>query len=578
MDDDTPAPSKPKRRHTPLIGPLFSWDLVRLARRGQDARSRTILACVLLATLFVFTMIWFRSTDLEQLFFGQRQVIDASENQRFAEQFMLAMLLAQLAVMVLLTPAYAAGTIADEKERRTWQYLLCTDLSNREIILGKFFGRVVFLIGVLMAGLPVLALTALIGGIDPLFLGFGYLFTTSTVVMLSALGIAAAVYASTFRGAMFRSYGMTCLYVFFGCGLHPLLSPFAVLPMLYAARTNLSSFLFMGFGYMAIQLAIALGLLIIAVRRLRRIDRREPRQRSEEEVLSRSTRPRTRLPVAKPLSEERVIAHPVGEDRWGENDRRNRTPHAAPDWADKPRVDEDDPFTWKERHTTGTKRTVDDDSIQSLKIVIGIFMAIFLGVIVIGSALYVMTYSTSGVGTMSKLMVLTGLGGVFTHLFTLGPTVCGAILREKSQLTLEPLLTIPIPRTAILWPKWKVNFLRGWWWGAPGLISVVLGFVASDKPLVALPMGAYLLGVFAFAVGFGLWLSCRCTTVVRAVMIYMIVAGVLTLVPLVIQWQFSRAGSVMATMLTAVFAVVIAVTAYLFWRLSVNEFERYGRN
>src|SRR4051794_7725198 len=119
MDGDTTEPSSPKpwRRRTPLIGPLFSWDLIRLARRGQDARSRTILASVLLATLIVFTMIWFRTTDIEQLFFGETQATDAKENQRFAEQFSLALLLAQLAVMTLLTPAYSAGTIADEKER-----------------------------------------------------------------------------------------------------------------------------------------------------------------------------------------------------------------------------------------------------------------------------------------------------------------------------------------------------------------------------------------------------------------------------------------------------------------------------
>ena len=68
--DDTPPPSKPRRRRVPLIGPLFLWDLVRLARRGQDARNRALLAFTLLLTLLGFTMIWFRTTDLQHLLFG----------------------------------------------------------------------------------------------------------------------------------------------------------------------------------------------------------------------------------------------------------------------------------------------------------------------------------------------------------------------------------------------------------------------------------------------------------------------------------------------------------------------------
>ena len=154
--------------------------------------SRPVLAIpnacmkVPLLTLLVFTVIWFHATYFYDLFFGTQQALSLEESSRFGEQFSLALLVAQMAVMVLLTPAYAAGSIAEEKERRTWQYQLATDLSNREIVLGKFFGRFVFLLGILMAGLPVLSLTTLIGGVDILFLIFAYLLTGSTVALLTA--------------------------------------------------------------------------------------------------------------------------------------------------------------------------------------------------------------------------------------------------------------------------------------------------------------------------------------------------------------------------------------------------------
>ena len=44
-------------------------------------------------------------------------------------------------VILLLTPAYTAGAVAEEKERRTLEFILATDLRNREIILGKVLSR-----------------------------------------------------------------------------------------------------------------------------------------------------------------------------------------------------------------------------------------------------------------------------------------------------------------------------------------------------------------------------------------------------------------------------------------------------
>ena len=49
------------------VGPLFAWELVRLARRGQDARARTILAASLFLTLAVFTVVWFPTAGLNDL-------------------------------------------------------------------------------------------------------------------------------------------------------------------------------------------------------------------------------------------------------------------------------------------------------------------------------------------------------------------------------------------------------------------------------------------------------------------------------------------------------------------------------
>jgi ABC-type transport system involved in multi-copper enzyme maturation permease subunit len=563
--EDTPAPPPPPRQErtprAPLVGPLFAWDLVRLARRGQDARSRTILACTLLCTLVGFTTIWFRTTDLPALFFGKNHFTDVKESARFAEQFMLAMLLAQMAVLVFLTPAYAAGSIADEKERRTWPFLLATPLTDREIVLGKFLARMTFLGGILAAGLPVLALTALVGGIDPFFLVFSYLFTGTTVLMIAAGAMASAVYASTFRGAMFRSYGMTVLYTAFGCGLHPLLSPFAVLVMLFYRVADRPQFVTYGGLYMACQLGITAFALNLALKRLRKVERRAPEKPR--------VKPRFDVPRPVDLAEDR--------DRFGDDGRDRQPMHVSEyDGEERPTVFEDDPFLWKEQYTLGVRRTIDDESIQSLKVMAGILMGCMLLLVVFVTVLGNVQSGRSS-GTSMKVLMVFGLLGIAGYLMMMAPGVCGCVLREIQHKTLESLLTIPVPRRAILGAKWRTGLSRGVWAFLPGFVCAVFGFLASPLPLLAFPAAAYFGALLVFAVSLGLWLSCRVATVVRGVMIHMSVTVPLALVPFVITWQFTPAGLSLAMVLCGIAAVLVAGAALSFWRLTVRDFEKYGR-
>ena len=58
-----------------------------------------------------------------------------------AEKYFTTFMVAQFITVVLLTPAYVAGAIAEEKDRKTLEFMLATDLLNREIVLSKLLAR-----------------------------------------------------------------------------------------------------------------------------------------------------------------------------------------------------------------------------------------------------------------------------------------------------------------------------------------------------------------------------------------------------------------------------------------------------
>ncbi len=55
-----------------------------------------------------------------------------------ALKFFEAFMMVQIVAVSILTPAFVAGAIAEEKDRKTLEFLLATDLRNREIVLSKF--------------------------------------------------------------------------------------------------------------------------------------------------------------------------------------------------------------------------------------------------------------------------------------------------------------------------------------------------------------------------------------------------------------------------------------------------------
>ncbi len=112
----------------------------------------------------------------------------------------------QFLAAALLTPAYTAGAISDEKERKTLEFILATDLRNREIVLSKLASRLANLLLFLLTGLPILSFLQLLGGVDPGLVLAGFAATGLTVLSLASLSMLSSVLSRRSRDAIIISY------------------------------------------------------------------------------------------------------------------------------------------------------------------------------------------------------------------------------------------------------------------------------------------------------------------------------------------------------------------------------------
>ncbi len=191
-----------------FLGPVLLYDLICLARRPRYLVLRALFPVALLVILYLA----YRGISQSGPTWGRpAKVPDMAD---LAGIFFTWFMGSQFALALLLTPAYTAGCIAEEKDRRRVDFLFATDLEDQEIVLGKLIARVANLLVLLMAGLPVLAFVQFWGGVDPELVLVGYAAIGLTVVSIAAFSIYQSVRARKARDAIVTSYFF--LFAYFG--------------------------------------------------------------------------------------------------------------------------------------------------------------------------------------------------------------------------------------------------------------------------------------------------------------------------------------------------------------------------
>jgi ABC-type transport system involved in multi-copper enzyme maturation permease subunit len=392
--------------------------------------------------------------------------------------------------VLLLTPVFVAGAIFEERETRSGEVLLTTELTRREVYVGKLGARMVQVLLVILAGMPILFLTQLWGGVSMEMILVDYVATGVAVVGAGVVTAAISAYAETMRAAILRTYGLLFLLdgVFFPA------SPYLVIGMAYGHWIAGAVMLVI---YVPMQLVIVLVGYFIGQRWLRMA------------MLRQKTRLTAKPGLPPPL--------PGAAGR--------RLP---------PLDDHADPLLWKELNVPGRvtlragvralrpRAATVDDRLEEMGFVrwlaasretgptalryCALLVALFLVVLMLFDQI-------------PAHWVARSVGGLVLCWLTcaIGLSAATGISRERQKQTLIDLLMLPGPRRDLLRAKAVGALARGLWPAtALGTVLVLttVGFGVSllSAALLAITAG----GLALFSAAIGVWLSARCRNALHA--------------------------------------------------------------
>ena len=112
----------------------------------------------------------------------------------------------QVGLICILAPVFMAGAIAQEASPGNWDILLTTPLTAVEIVLGNLFGRLLFILGLLFASLPLFAVTQYFGGVPGKSIFASYAIAASAALFVGTIAIALSVSRLVGKRAVFAFY------------------------------------------------------------------------------------------------------------------------------------------------------------------------------------------------------------------------------------------------------------------------------------------------------------------------------------------------------------------------------------
>ncbi len=417
-------------------GPVFDAERKTRARRWQGYALRALFVLGLLTGL---TLAWL----------NQRSQTGPVSVQRMAQMGSSAfytITLLQLVAVLLVAPAATAGAICLDKARGSLAHVFVTDLTNREIILGKLAARLLPVWGLLACALPVSAMATWLGGIDPIALTGAFLIAGGVALLGCSFALMLSVWASKPQDVLTVIFGVWALWLL-ACPVYQIVSSSNRSP-LWLERTNplyLTSdpYIYPGETTLLEQILFALGcgmigagFVAVAVAKVRVVGCRS-----------------ARLAARRVGRIGRSWAWVRGQVRWGRG----------------PALDAN-PVLWREWHRNRPSRWsrgvwVGFDLISAL-VGVGLIVDFVLGSMVL--------VDVEVIGVAIGLLATIGL-------LLISTSVASVLAEERARGSLDVLMSTPVSTRAILRAKWWGAFRRVPWLAAwPTLVGMV--YLTRGRP------------------------------------------------------------------------------------------------
>jgi ABC-type transport system involved in multi-copper enzyme maturation permease subunit len=119
----------------------------------------------------------------------------------------------QITLICVLAPVFMGGAIAQEASPRNWEVLLTTPLTAGQIVLGNLFGRLFFVIALLLCSLPLFAITQYFGGVPGRAIFSSYGVAACAALLVGSIAIALSVSRLVGKRAFFIFYVCVVSYL-----------------------------------------------------------------------------------------------------------------------------------------------------------------------------------------------------------------------------------------------------------------------------------------------------------------------------------------------------------------------------
>ena len=392
-------------------GPVFFLESMQAARRWQTYALRAAFVAALLTSLVV---VWVTRTT------GQ---VTISQLAAVGEAFFYAIVGTQLALVLLAAPAFTAGSICLDKARGNLAHMLTTDLSGAEVVLGKLFARLMPVAGLVITALPVLALTALLGGVDP-----------EALLGACAVSLAAAAFGST----------LALVLSVWGRKTHEVLIVVYVIYAILLLLQPVARWLPGGWGLTPLAVALdAVNPFLVAFGPYLR-----PGVTWNDYVPF--------LAGASGLSALFALAavatlRPVAKREGGRPERRRAPKDGKPSPLPHGALLDLNPVLWREWHRRRPSRW--------MKGVVAVYAVLAVGAAVLA------VVNAWGTGPGREMAAFVNAFTFSVGLALVSITSVTSLQEERARGSLDVLMTTPLPTRSIVWGKW---------WGAYRAVPLLM--------------------------------------------------------------------------------------------------------